>query len=204
MRRGLFAVSPQLGAFADPRESARAKLVGAQAGVGVGDVVQLISPQGAQTAFGTTPRIATYEVVYIFTAGRYDIDRTRIYMPLPAAQDYFNRAGAADEMQVYVADPEQVEQITPALMQALPAGVSTPEIKIEAPEGEALSAPAPQPVRPAPSETGGGAVAARITELPGSRRRPRMPKSGLRGESFTYLLPSPWLGSARPPSGSDV
>lgn len=93
-------------------------------GVNPGDRVQLISPQGAQTPFGTTPRVVSYEVVYVFSAGRYDIDRTRIYMPLPAAQDYFNRAGAADEMQVYVADPEQVEQITPALMQALPGSMA--------------------------------------------------------------------------------
>ena len=92
-------------------------------GAGIGDRVQLISPQGAQTAFGTTPRIATYEVVYIFTAGRYDIDRTRIYMPLPEAQSYFNREGEVDEIQVYAADPEGVDALTQPLMQALPGSV---------------------------------------------------------------------------------
>ncbi len=92
-------------------------------GVNPGDRVQLISPQGAQTPFGTTPRVVSYEVVYVFSAGRYDIDRTRIYMPLPAAQDYFNREGAADELQVYVADPERVDDLAPALMQALPGGM---------------------------------------------------------------------------------
>ena len=92
-------------------------------GAGIGDRVQLISPQGAQTAFGTTPRIATYEVVYIFTAGRYDIDRTRIYMPLPEAQSYFNREGEVDEIQVYAADPEGVDALTQPLMQALPRSV---------------------------------------------------------------------------------
>ncbi len=92
-------------------------------GVNPGDRVQLISPQGAQTPFGTTPRVVSYEVVYVFSAGRYDIDRPRIYMPLPAAQDYFNREGAADELQVYVADPERVDDLAPALMQALPGGM---------------------------------------------------------------------------------
>ena len=47
---------------------------------------------------GTSPRVSAYEVVYVFTAGRYDIDRTRIYMPLPEAQSYFNRDGAVDEI----------------------------------------------------------------------------------------------------------
>ena len=92
-------------------------------GVGVGDVVQLISPQGAQTAFGTTPRIATYPVAYVFSAGRYDIDRTRIYMPLAEAQSFFNREGVVDEIQVFAADPEGVDALTVPLMQALPGGI---------------------------------------------------------------------------------
>src|SRR5690606_39042725 len=50
-------------------------------GLGPGDVVKLIQPSGARTAFGTSPRVNAYEVVYVFTAGRWDIDRTRIYMP---------------------------------------------------------------------------------------------------------------------------
>lgn len=79
-------------------------------GVGVGDQVKLISPNGVRTAFGISPRVVSYEVVYLFTAGRYDIDRTRIYMPFEEAQLYFNREGVADELEVIVDDPEQVEQ----------------------------------------------------------------------------------------------
>lgn len=78
-------------------------------GVFVGDKVRLISPNGARTAFGTSPRVNAYEVVYIFTAGRWDIDRTRIYMPLAEAQSYFNREGQADEIELYVDDPERVD-----------------------------------------------------------------------------------------------
>ena len=92
-------------------------------GVGIGDRVQLISPQGAQTAFGTTPRTATYEVAYIFTAGRYDIDRTRIYMPLAPAQEFFNREGVVDEIQVFASDPEQVDRLSQPLMEALSGSV---------------------------------------------------------------------------------
>ena len=44
-----------------------------------------------------------------FTAGRYDIDRTRIYMPFAEAQAYFNREGVADELEVMVSDPENVD-----------------------------------------------------------------------------------------------
>ncbi|MFN3647920.1 MAG: ABC transporter permease [Gemmobacter sp.] len=87
-------------------------------GVMVGDRIRLISPDGVRTAFGTSPRINAYEVVAIFTAGRWDIDRTRIYMPFAEAQSYFNREGLADEIEVMVRDPEGVDDMALALMQA--------------------------------------------------------------------------------------
>jgi lipoprotein-releasing system permease protein len=87
-------------------------------GVTVGDRIKLISPDGARTAFGTSPRVNAYEVVYVFTAGRYDIDRTRIYMPFTEAQSYFNKEGSADEIEVMVADPDQIETYELPLMQA--------------------------------------------------------------------------------------
>ncbi|MHC0053885.1 lipoprotein-releasing ABC transporter permease subunit [Actibacterium sp. D379-3] len=87
-------------------------------GVSVGDKVKLISPNGVKTAFGTSPRVNAYEVVYIFQAGRYEIDRTRIYMPFAEAQTYFNREGAADEIEVMVEEPEAVDDLAPALLGA--------------------------------------------------------------------------------------
>lgn len=91
-------------------------------GVTLGDRVRLISPNGAKTAFGTSPRVNAYEVVYIFTAGRWDIDRTRVYMPFAEAQSYFNREAGADEIEVDVTDPERVDDWTPQLIAAGGAG----------------------------------------------------------------------------------
>ncbi len=87
-------------------------------GVGVGDRIRLISPDGVRTAFGTSPRVNAYEVVYIFSAGRYDIDRTRVYMPFGEAQSYFNREEAADEIELLVETPERVDDLGPALLAA--------------------------------------------------------------------------------------
>ncbi|MFC6586925.1 lipoprotein-releasing ABC transporter permease subunit [Sulfitobacter pacificus] len=87
-------------------------------GVTVGDRIKLISPNGVKTAFGTSPRVNAYEVVYIFSAGRYDIDRTRAYLPLLEAQSFFNREGVADELEVMVEDPEQVDEMALPLLQA--------------------------------------------------------------------------------------
>ena len=86
-------------------------------GAQVGDTIKLISPNGVRTAFGTSPRINAYEVVYIFSAGRYDIDRVRIYMPLAEAQSFFNREGVVDEIEVMVDQPENVDSYLPTLLQ---------------------------------------------------------------------------------------
>lgn len=87
-------------------------------GVGVGDRLRVISPDGVKTAFGSSPRVNAYEVVYIFTAGRYDIDKTRLYMPFTEAQSYFNREGLADEFEVMVDRPDEIDRFTAPILQA--------------------------------------------------------------------------------------
>lgn len=93
-----------------------AKTLGAE----VGDIIKLISPNGVKTAFGTSPRVNGYEVVYIFEAGRYDIDRTRAYLPLAEAQSFFNREGVATELEVMLESPEAADDL--ALELSLVAG----------------------------------------------------------------------------------
>lgn len=93
--------------------------VARELGLQAGDQIRLISPDGARTPFGTSPRVSAYEVVYIFQVGRWDIDRVRVYMPFAEAQEYFNRDGVADEIEVYLDDPERVEgMVLPVLTAA--------------------------------------------------------------------------------------
>ncbi|MEM8849208.1 MAG: lipoprotein-releasing ABC transporter permease subunit [Pseudomonadota bacterium] len=92
-------------------------------GVQAGDTIRLISPEGQRTPFGTSPRVVAYPVTYVFQVGRYDIDNLRAYLPFEEAQSYFNREGVADEVQVAVTDPEAIEAMGPALIQA--AGENT-------------------------------------------------------------------------------
>lgn len=81
----------------------------------LGDKITLISPDGIKTAFGTSPRVGSYEVVYIFGVGRWDIDKTRVYMPLTEAQTFFNRDGQVDEFEVMVRDPDRIEEMVDQL-----------------------------------------------------------------------------------------
>lgn len=87
-------------------------------GIYLGDKVKIISPNGVKTAFGTTPRVSVYDVVYIFTAGRWDIDQTRVYMPFEAAQTFFNKEGRADEIEVMVENPDRITEQLSAIMAA--------------------------------------------------------------------------------------
>ncbi|WP_419740067.1 lipoprotein-releasing ABC transporter permease subunit [Ruegeria sp.] len=87
-------------------------------GATVGDTVKLTSPNGVKTAFGTSPRVNAYRVVYVFSAGRYDIDRTRVYMPFSQAQSFFNREGVADEIEVMVERPENLNPILIPILEA--------------------------------------------------------------------------------------
>jgi lipoprotein-releasing system permease protein len=77
-------------------------------GLGLGDRLTLISPQGTATAFGTVPRIKAYEIGAIFEVGMFDYDSSFIFMPLESAQLYFQLDDRASELEVMVDDPDAV------------------------------------------------------------------------------------------------
>ena len=77
----------------------------------IGDKIRLIAPDGISTLFGITPRVSDFEVAYIFGVGRYDIDRYRLYMPLIKAQEFFNKEGEVDSINVLVNEPYDVGDI---------------------------------------------------------------------------------------------
>ncbi len=92
--------------------------VARELGAGIGDTIRLISPDGAKTAFGIVPRINRYTVVYIFGVGRYDIDRVRVYLPFAEAQKFMGLEGGADEIEVFVEDPERIDAMEEELLAA--------------------------------------------------------------------------------------
>ena len=92
-------------------------LLARQLGVGVGDKLRLISPDGVRTPMGTSPRVSAYEVVYVFSSGQGFIDQSRAYLPLSQAQAFFNREGAVDQIDLRVQDPANVDALMrPVLM----------------------------------------------------------------------------------------
>ncbi len=75
----------------------------------VGDKVTIIAPHGAETPFGVTPRMKSYAVAAIFQIGMTTFDNTFIFMPLAEAQTFFNQDGEASVIEVYVADPDDMD-----------------------------------------------------------------------------------------------
>jgi lipoprotein-releasing system permease protein len=79
-------------------------------GVTVGSPITVLSPQGTATAFGTMPRVKTYQVVALFNVGMYEYDNSFIYAPLDAAQLFFRLPGAVSSLEVFVGDPDRVRE----------------------------------------------------------------------------------------------
>jgi lipoprotein-releasing system permease protein len=84
-------------------------------GLRVGDKVTIIAPHGADTPFGVTPRMKAYTVAAIFQIGMATFDNTFIFMPLAEAQTFFNYEGQANVIEVFVADPDNMDAMRRAI-----------------------------------------------------------------------------------------
>ncbi len=93
-----------------------------QFGVWLNNRLTLVSPQGAATPFGIVPRVKAYRIVAIFNVGEYAYDTNYVFMPLAAAQVYFQKPGAVTQIEVKARDPERVGAISAEIRKAL-AGV---------------------------------------------------------------------------------
>lgn len=90
-----------------------------RAGLGIGSGLTLVSPDGAATAFGTVPRVRRYRVVAIFDAGVNDYNSSVVFLPMHAAQIYFQIPNKATQIQVMTKDAEHVRPVTLAIEDAV-------------------------------------------------------------------------------------
>ena len=77
-------------------------------GLNVGGKITLVSPQGQATAFGTVPRVRAYTIAALFQVGFQEADTSFVYLPLAAAQIYFQVRNAATQIEVMAADHDHV------------------------------------------------------------------------------------------------
>lgn len=86
-------------------------------GASLGSSVQLISPQGPSTPFGTVPRIVSYRVAAIFEVGVYDYDKAFVVMPMQTAQTLLLMGDSVSMVEIDTEDPDRVGEILAPLAQ---------------------------------------------------------------------------------------
>ncbi|MEM5492170.1 lipoprotein-releasing ABC transporter permease subunit [Hoeflea sp. AS16] len=84
-------------------------------GLGAGDLITLVAPEGDVTPFGMTPRVKAYPVSAIFEVGMSEYDSSIIYMPLEEAQLYFNAEGLVQSIEIFVDKPDEIDTIRPLI-----------------------------------------------------------------------------------------
>lgn len=70
----------------------------------LGDVVQLISPQGKRTPIGALPRVQNFKVIGVFKSGMYEFDANIVYMGLEQAQAFFEMGDGVTGLEVNLKD----------------------------------------------------------------------------------------------------
>jgi lipoprotein-releasing system permease protein len=84
-----------------------------------GDVLTLTAPRGAMTPFGTAPRVKTYPIAAVYEVGMSEFDSAFVYMPLAEAQAYFNRDGDVSAIEVFLDNPDKVDEVKVAIDNAI-------------------------------------------------------------------------------------
>src|SRR6202000_1111239 len=83
-----------------------------------GDMITLISPKGAVTPMGTTPRIKPYKISAVFEIGMSEYDASFVFMPLAEAQAYFNRNNAVSAIEVFTPNPVNIDAFRKTVTEA--------------------------------------------------------------------------------------
>lgn len=82
-------------------------------GLGAGDLITLVAPEGDVTPFGVNPRVKAYPISGIFEVGMSEYDASIIYMPLEEAQLYFNSEGLVQSIELFVDRPDDIDTVRP-------------------------------------------------------------------------------------------
>jgi len=120
--RALVAGNIQLGSL-DRFEGDDAIVIGTRLAqrlrITVGDKLTLVSPQGRTTVFGTVPRVRAYTVVALFQVGMHEYDSSFVFLPIGAAQTFFQTGDSATQIETFVQDPTAVRAVSRGIRQAL-------------------------------------------------------------------------------------
>ncbi|MBI1327144.1 MAG: lipoprotein-releasing ABC transporter permease subunit [Alphaproteobacteria bacterium] len=86
----------------------------------IGDKLLLTAPKGKQTPFGNIPRSAQFEVAGVFDVGMHEYNNNFIFMPLPAAQGFFDfDTSDVSMLEIFLANLNDLEKAKLAVYKAM-------------------------------------------------------------------------------------
>ena len=88
-------------------------------GVGVGDIVSMVSPVSRVTPVGLIPRMKLFKVVGVFESGMYEYDANLSFILLKSAQKFFSMKNGVSGIEIRVADIEQAGNIASIIQKEL-------------------------------------------------------------------------------------
>ena len=91
-------------------------------GVNVGEQITLTAPEGKSTPFGTIPRTGRFRIAGIFDVGMYEYNNGYIFMPLDAAQTFFQMPdNSVSALQLFAVDARNLGPVKKQVRRKLPA-----------------------------------------------------------------------------------
>ena len=97
--------------FAQSGGIAIGKRLAGTLGIGAGDTVKILSPNGPRTPFGQTPRSKIYKVSALFEIGMSELDSLVVFMPLEEAQLFFEQEGRVTAIELYLDNPDLIDEV---------------------------------------------------------------------------------------------
>ena len=86
----------------------------------VGDDVVLLSPQGKASPFGTIPRSRRFVVSAVFDVEMYEYNQGFVFMPLLAAQQFFDVPDGISTIEIFTQDPQQTYKYMNDVIERIP------------------------------------------------------------------------------------
>lgn len=77
--------------------------------VGPGDDIVLTSPQCKAGPFGCIPRQRKYEIAFVFDVGMHEYNAGFAFMPLEAAQKFFQTEGGVTAIEIILSNPDDLD-----------------------------------------------------------------------------------------------
>ena len=88
-----------------------------------GDEIVLLSPQGKASPFGTIPSSRRFKVSAIFDVEMYEYNQGFVFMPLLAAQQFFDLPNAVNTIEIFTTEPQKTNQYIRDVIPILPASM---------------------------------------------------------------------------------